>query len=423
MWDLIVIGSGPAGHTAALKAAEFSKKVLVIDKDELGGTCLNKGCIPTKSLLSLAAKGEDNLYDKTKKVVDRLKSSIEFLFKKSNITFIKGAAKLIDSNIVEVNNEKYKGEKIILALGSKPVVPKIKGIEYSVYSNYILESDDFLKYEDILIIGAGVIGIEIAQLLCSLDKKVRIIEAQSTILSTFDADISSTIKKQLPADIKLNSLVTKIEKKENKYLVHTDKDTYEADLVLTAIGRIAATDSFDPSSLIIKEKSLIKVDENFKTNIDNIYAIGDCIKGYQLAHYASSCAHNLIINLYNKDKGIKLNLEKTPACVYTHNEIASVGDLNQSIVVKHFMIANPKVLTSNDSRSLIKLAFNEEGYIKGASMLCARASDLIMIITMAINNNLHIDQMLKDIYPHPSYSESIYSALLEAKEILDKRSL
>ncbi|NCD06467.1 MAG: FAD-binding protein [Spirochaetia bacterium] len=429
MYDLIVIGAGPAGYEAALKAGEYNKKVLLIEKDKLGGTCLNYGCIPTKSLLYQSKKYKDlfslsnygitfenpiidykTILTNKNNTVKRLINGIEFLIKKNNISYIEGEATLLNEKTVKVNDSIYDAKNILIAVGSQSAPLNIEGYHHCLTSKEFLEKD-LSDVKQVIIIGGGVIGVEIATILSNLKIKVIIIEAQDQLISNTDIDASTTLKKLLSREgvkIVLNSKINKIE--QNK--VYTHDNEFEGDFIISSVGRIPNTEKIDPLNILDKDKLFIKVNSEFKTNLNGVYAVGDCVKGWQLAHYATACALNIVNSLYS-DKPILLNLNNVPMCIYTSDEIAIVGNKAESddIVLKSDYVANAKAVLENRNKGFVKLIFSNQGLFKGATIMCPRASDMINYFVNALNNKLTIDDMNKDIYSHPTYSETIRSAL------------
>ncbi len=424
MYDLIIVGAGPAGYEAALKAASLDKKVLLIEKDEIGGTCLNYGCVPTKFLLTQTKifseiinstnsfLSYDNLmFDYSKiltaknKTVDRLKKGVEFLLKKNNVDIVSGEATLKNNNSIKVNNELFRARNILLALGSKSVDLNIDGYQHCIDSKQFLKTD-LTDIKNVIIIGGGVIGVEIATIITNLKIKVTIIEAKERLILNSDKVASLKLKKLLSrigCNICLNTAVEKIEK--NK--VYVNDNVFEGDLIISCVGRCANTDNFDPLNLLELENGYIKVDSSFKTNVDNIYAVGDCVRGWQLAHYAKTCALNVVKTLYSSES--LYNLKNIPQCIYTSEEIANVGSFesDSDIVIQKDFIANSKAVIENQNKGFLKLVFTREGLFKGATLMCPRACDMINIFVTALNNNLSIDDMAIDVYPHPSFSEAI----------------
>ena len=424
MYDLIIVGAGPAGYEAALYASKLGKQVLVIEKNKIGGTCLNYGCIPTKSLLfqtnkikeinnskaygisvdNYTYKYETILQNKDK-TVNRLVKGIEFLFKKNNVNIVFGVASLVNQNQIKVNDEIFESKNILICVGSTVTKLNIPGFENSISSKEFLDLD-LSKFKNVVIVGGGVIGVEIATILNNLGIKVVILEAKDQLIPTFENEVATRLKKQLNRlgiKVYLNSFVNKIEKN----CVYTSDDSYPCDFVLTSVGRSPNTNGLDPQNLLIKDRGFIEINEKFQTNLENIYAVGDCVKGIQLAHYASACAINVVKYLFENDK--RFNINNVPKCIYTEEEISVVGKEQSEgdIVLKTDLIANPKAVVEDHNKGFIKLIFTKEGLFKGAVLMCKKSSDMINIFVNALNRGATIDDFKHDIYPHPSYSESI----------------
>lgn len=443
MVDLVIIGSGPAGYISALKAAQLGKEVVLIEKGLLGGTCLNRGCIPTKSLLHTTKEyydlfklpnigiNVDNIsfdivkLDLTKNnSVDKLRKGIEMLLKNAKVKVIYGKGKIINNYTVKVNDELIETKNILIATGSVPKKINIKGIDKEI----VVTSDDLLKeFKDInkiVIIGGGVIGVEFATIYSNLKKEVILVEALDNLLSGMDKEISSNLSMQLKkSKVKVMLKASVEEILDDGVVVNGEK--IEADSVLMAVGRDSFTNNLFDDDLLIKNGASLFVDKDFKSNLENVYAVGDCIKGIQLAHYASSCGLYVVEKLFTGKSNI--NLDNIPACVYTNMEIAEVGinemkakslDIDYK-VGKFSMLSNSKSIVTASDRGFIKVIVDENDYIIGASLMCDRASDLITIFTNAINSKMTVEDMKKSIYPHPSYSEGI----LEALEDVDKSAL
>ncbi|MGD1821486.1 MAG: dihydrolipoyl dehydrogenase family protein [Pleomorphochaeta sp.] len=430
MYDLIVIGAGPAGYEAALRARELNKTVLLVEKDKVGGTCLNYGCVPTKSLLFQTNKlleisdlkrygilVENVAYDYNKflsnkeNTVNRLVKGVSFLLKNSGVDLIYGIATLESSNSIRVDDKVYEGKNILIATGATNSKLPIEGFNKALSSRKFLEKD-LSNIKEVVIIGGGVIGVELATLLYHLKIKTTIVEAQEDILLGIDKDAVAFLKKDLKknkVNIITNAKVNRIE--ENK--VTYDEKEIGCDMVIVSVGRKPNISSLDINNLLIQENSFIKVDSNFKTNLNNVYAVGDCVKGLQLAHYASACAINVVNKMF--DEIPKYNLINVPRCVYCDKEISTVGseEVSDDIVIKYDIVSNPKAVIENNNRGFYKLVFTSTGIFKGATLVCTKSSDMINIFVEALNNNLSIIDMQKDIYPHPSFVEGI-------KEVLSK---
>lgn len=422
MYDLIVIGAGAAGYEAALKARALDKKVLLVEKHKVGGTCLNYGCIPTKSLLYQTRKYKEifnikkygidvdvNKFDYSKilsnknTTVSRLVKGIEFLLKKEGVDLIIGTAKLIDSNSIEVENSIYHGKNILICSGASEIILPIEGYENCISSKAFLEKD-LSDVSNVVIIGGGVIGIELTTILIHLNINVTIFEAQEDVLSSVDQDAISLLKKDLRKE-KVNIITNaKIEKIEQK-IVYCDGKKYFCDFVISCVGRRPVLTNFDENNLLEKNDSFINVDNNFRTNIENIYAVGDCIKGIQLAHYAASCSKNVIEYLFGDEKYINLNTVANT--IYCDKEISIVGAsaTNEDLVVKLDLIANSKSIIEDDNRGFFKLIFDENKYLKGAIIMCSKSSDMIAFFVNAINKKLKYEDIKENIYPHPSVIE------------------
>lgn len=443
IYDLAIIGGGPAGYTAAEKAAKHGLNVILFEKDKIGGTCLNRGCIPTKFLIhssQLFKKIEASLkhgievenysYDylqilnRKNEVVNLLRSSIEKMLKKEKITIIYQQAKICENNIIKTATESYKAKNILIATGSIVAKAPIKGVELAITSDEILEKDIDLK-ESYIIIGGGVIGVELATILLNLNKKVTIIEMADQIVFNMDKEISQkltlSLKKQNCSVITKASVLEITEKNNKKTVKYLDKNDNEISIfaqeVIIATGRKANINNLF-ENLDIKTASGILTDDNYKTNIANIYAIGDVRSGnIQLAHIAIGQAENVIDVILNKEKSVSENT--IPNCIYTNNEIASVGLTENEAKEKGINTTTRKILTGSNGKCLIE--DSENGYIKlvfnsdknvliGAQLLCNDATNIVGELALAIENKLTINQIKKTIHPHPTIVEMIWDS-------------
>lgn len=445
-YDLIVIGAGPGGSAAAFEAAKFGMKTAVVEKDKLGGTCLNRGCIPMKALLHSA-----DIYQEIKEskrfgiqvekvkldvpalmeykgdVINKLLGGMEILFQKNKIDMFYGLGKIIDGHRVAVskNGEEkiIEGEKIIIASGGASVIPPITGINLKnvVTSLELLNKEKLFSH--LVIIGGGVIGMEFASLYSAFGAKVTVIEAMNRILPEMDKEIGTSLKqilKKKDVDIHTSSTMEKLEQTEegNILCTYSEKGKLQqitADGVLVAVGRKADIEGLFHENFTVKtEKGRILVDKHYKSSCDSIYAIGDVIGGIQLAHVASSEGICVIRHILGKEES--LDLKVIPGCVYTNPEIAVVGiTANQAkeaevdvITKKYPMMANGKSVLTIQERGFIKVVAEEKTEkILGAQIMCARATDIISQFTQAIVNEMTLSQMAQVIYPHPTFSEGI----------------
>ena len=441
-YDLIIIGAGPGGYVAAIKAKEYQKRVLLVERDKIGGTCLNRGCIPTKELIYSSQLYHDSkvkssqygitataecdsvkMNQRKNESVDKLRNGIEKLLVEKKVELVKGNAKAIDAHTVEVNGEEYITEKLLIATGSAPFLPKITGIN----SPYVNTSDDLLNrdnfdFDSLTIIGGGVIGVEFAGIFLNLGKKVTIIEALDRLLPTSDSELSRGLKlnlTKLGAKIYLNEPVKEI--RDN--IVITDKQEIKSDLILCCIGR-RSVNELGAQLELMTEHGCIKVNDKFETSLKDVYALGDCVGKIQLAHYASACATALIDSWYGTDENDLVNV---PNCIYTDPEIAYVGKNEEQLkeeqvaykVGKYPMGGNAKTLIESSGYGFIKVISNLDGQILGASILSERASDMINIFTLAISKKMTIKDLESIIYPHPTFGEGIKEAI----EDTDKKAI
>lgn len=454
-YDLIIIGGGPGGYEAALEASKvYGMKVALVENRELGGTCLNRGCIPTKTLLhsadilyelknhgdviglkGLEAAGYDMaaLNSRKNDVVEQLVSGIGSLMKAGKIAVYKGTGTILKRGLVQVSlneggTEELEAGNIMIATGSVPSMPPIPGAD----SPKVITSDELLDLDhpidELVIIGGGVIGCEFASIFNALGTKVTIIEALPSIIANLDKEIgrslSMILKKNRGIDIHTGAMVTSLrEDGEKIFCCYTEKGAeceISGDLVLMSVGRRANTEGLvtDDSSDEIKglemDRGKIIVNERFETSVPGIYAIGDVIGGIQLAHVATAEGRCAVAFMNGADAPV--DLKYVPSCIYTSPEIASVGisadeakEQGLEVVTKKYpMSANGKTVLSLQDRGFIKvIADKETGRVLGAQMMCARATDMISQFSQAIVNGLTLDDMARVIYPHPTFSEGI----------------
>ncbi|WP_430607308.1 dihydrolipoyl dehydrogenase [Enterococcus sp. AZ170] len=443
-YDLIIIGAGPGGYVAAIKAAQLGMKVALVERDRVGGTCLNRGCIPTKALLHSAETvreiknaseygiyiddsqmNMEEIYAKKNKVVETLVQGIEGLVKANKIELIFGSAQIIQVGVIDVDGSRYETEKIMIATGSKPVIPPIPG------SNLpgVLTSNELLKqpntYKKMTIIGGGVIGVEFASIFNALGCDVTIIETANTLLPNFDSEISkklAMVLKKQGIKVATKSIVSGISKEEQLTCTYTSKGkekTVTSDAVLIATGRKASFEEVFSADLNVEiENQSIWVNDAFETSIKGIYAIGDVAsRGTQLAYVASAQGVNAVLAM--NQKAVEYDLEVIPSCVYTTPEIAAVGMTEEEAnrqgisvdVGKYNMAGNGKTMIAGNSLGFIKVIANaQNGKIIGAQLMCDRATDMVSEFTTAIVNWLTIEEVMSIVHPHPTYNEGIGEA-------------
>lgn len=451
-YQLIVIGAGPGGYEAAIRAAQLGLTTALIERREVGGTCLNRGCIPTKAMLHSAQlyreaanfelfglHTENTSFDWAKvhqrksDVVVKLRTGIEQLIKANKIDFFNNSASILGKNDVQLDQgEVIRGENILIATGSVPARPPIPGLDLPnvVTSDELLDDPHFTQADslakEILIIGGGVIGVEFASVFSSFGCHVTIVEAMERILPTMDREISQSLNmvlKKRGVSIHTGAMVEKLEQDENGLVCHfTEKGKAQAvpaQQVLVAIGRRPNTQGlFAEGFEVACERGRIITDENFRTSVDSIYAIGDVTSKIQLAHMASAqgiCAVHTIAGQKSP-----IDLRYVPGCIYTDPEIASVGITEdeakqQGIPVKKgkfLMTGNGRSLIDEQERGFIKvLAHQETDVILGAQLMCSRATDIVAELATAIVNGLTCAQLASVIRPHPTFCEGVTEAV------------
>lgn len=455
IYDLIVIGAGPGGYVAAIKAAKLGMKTVIIENREVGGTCLNRGCVPAKAMLHAAKLYQESLsgerfgiiskevsYDYGKVMVYKNESSeslrlgVEQLLKGNKVERIHGTGTLTKDGKVRVRTEEgeeiFQAKSILLATGSKPAFPPIEGIRLPG----IMTSDELFQLdhvpESLLIIGGGVIGVEFATVFSSFGSKVTLLEAEERLLPGLDKEISQNLKlilKKRGVDIHTGAFVQKIEK-DGQEFVCTYKETarnkekvevLKVPYLLSAVGRIPNTDGLlEEGASLNMNRGRILVKEDFETSMPGVFAIGDVIGGIQLAHAASSQGICAVEKMSGKESSIDLTV--IPSCVYTDPEIACVGITEEeakekgieTVTGKFLTHANCKSLITKEERGFVKVITSKEtGVLLGAQMMCARATDMIGEMATAISNKLTAEQLLKAMRAHPTYNESIGEALEE----------
>lgn len=450
-FDLVVIGAGPGGYVAAIKAAKLGLKTAVIENREVGGTCLNRGCIPAKAMIhasSLYREAKEasqfgihckdvtynfsEILQYKEETSKALRMGIEQLFASNQIEIYAGKAMLKNDHLIDISKEngveEIYGEQIILAAGSKPIHLPIPGIEL----DHVMTSDELFLLEKVpeslVIIGGGVISVEFASVYADLGCKVTIVEAMPRIIPNMDKDISQNLKmilKKRGVDIITNAKVQTIVSHEDGlsifYLEKEKENTLQAEYILSAVGRCPNLDGLFAEDLMIQtDRKRVVVDSEFQTSIPGVYAIGDLIFGAQLAHTAS--AQGLYVAEKLAGEKTTVCLDAVPGCVYTNPEIASVGlteddakEQNLEIQTGKFMMsANGKSLISKEERGFIKIiAQKESGIILGAHFMCARATDMIGEFVTAVANKLTVEQLLRSMRAHPTYNEAVGEALEE----------
>jgi dihydrolipoamide dehydrogenase len=436
-YDLIVIGGGPGGYPLAVRMAKKGWSVALIEEDNVGGTCLNWGCIPSKALLA-SAKGFhflkhasafglqcekasfswETILARKNDVVDKLKGGIEKLLAKHNVELVKGSARLFAGNIVKVpgaNSWEGAGAKVCLAIGSKPAIPGF----FPQNREFIWSSDEALFApavpERLLVIGAGVIGLELGQVFSEFGAKVTVIEMMSQILPGLDV---ATAKRLLPVfkkaglDILLGKKVDRLEIVGKTVKAVFDGETREFDRVLVATGRKPNLSVFEGTGIqAALEGNFLKISPNFETTLPNVFAIGDCVPGPMLAHKASYDAYVLASQWLSTS--LQADYGTVPCCVYTYPEVAWVGWSEEQAqaqgvaykVGRSLFSANGKALAAGEPDGQIKTLVSEQGKLLGAVLWGPEVSNLIMEPTLVKRCGIDLHAFEQVIHPHPTLAE------------------
>jgi len=457
-FDLIVIGSGPGGYVAAIRGSQLGMNVAVVERAEIGGICLNWGCIPTKALLKSAQAYEYAIHGdkygikvenatpdfnaviaRSRDVAERMSKGVQYLLKKNKITVISGTGKLSSDKKVEVKDAEgnislYEANNIILATGARSkVLPNIPqdGKRIIGYRQALT-----LKHrpESLLVVGSGAIGSELAYFYNAMGTKVTLVEFMPTILPVEDEEVSKQVGRSLKkAGIKVlvKSAVQDIDTSDDKVLKINVKnkkgtiDTYEAEMVLSSVGVVPNLENIGIEELGIElERGKIKVDDYYKTNVEGVYAIGDIVHGQALAHVASAeaiCCVEKIAGL-NPDP---INYNQVPGCTYTTPEVASVG-LNEAKAIeagydikigKFPFTASGKATSAGANEGFVKLIFNKANdTLLGAHLVGANVTEMIAELVLAMKTGVKGKDIIKTIHPHPTMCEAIMEAAAAAHD-------
>ena len=454
-YDLAIIGGGPGGYVAAIRAAQLKKRVVLVEKDRIGGTCMNYGCIPAKYLLHQTKiyrelkenKNIEGPLEKIKcnwkrvqeeknKIVERLVKGIEFLLRKNGIEIVKGEGFIKSEKQIAVKTEGgdqiLESDKIILATGSRPAA--LPFLEPN--GKEVVTSREALEFDSIptkmLVVGAGAVGIEMGSIYQRLGSDVSVLEIMPTILPGSDREMVvrlERILKQQGLKIHNQMRIEESNIKEGRVsLKGTDLKTqsafeFEAEKVLLAAGRKPNTEGLTGKDLklLLDKQGFVKVNNLLETSIPGIYAIGDMIGGFLLAHKAS---HEGIIAAENAS-GLKaeMNYKALPLAVYTEPEFSSVGLTEEEAKERGIKIqvglfslqANGRALTTGSQEGMVKIIADEKDEIIGAHILAANASEFISEISLAMKRGLKIQDVSSSIHIHPTLSEAVMEAALKAK--------
>lgn len=451
--NLLIIGGGTGGYVAAIRAAKAGKNVLLVEKNKMGGTCLNVGCIPTKALIASSELYEQAIHskdfgimidgqikpdmpaiiDRKNQIVEKLTTGVEFLMEKNQIEVIIGQASFINNTSVKIDSEQetiVTFEDCIIATGSVVAIPNIPGID----SKHILTSTEALDNRELprsmVIVGGGVIGLEFAFLYAQLGVSVTVIEFMDALLANMDAEISKTIldiAREKGIKVYLESKVSAFsEAVDGQVITHFQEKGKEqfaiSEKVLVAVGRKPNIEelALEKTDVTLNEKTRgILVDNHMKTVVDHIYAVGDVNNMIQLAHAASKQGIIAVENILGMAS--EFTITNTPSVVFTSPEIASVGlseeatkavGIDYKVGYAHFE-ANGKSLTLNQTQGFVKIIKDQTDTVIGASVIGPDASTLIATLTTYVTNKMKLDEIEQIIFAHPTTAEVIHEASLD----------
>lgn len=454
-YDLIVIGSGPGGYVAAIRGAQLGMNVAVVERAELGGVCLNWGCIPTKSLLKSAQVLEyaqhaeaygikiekadpdfDAIIARSRGVADKMSKGIQYLFKKNNITVISGTGKLMPGKKVEVTSETgetatYGAQHIVLATGARsrqlPAIPqdgkRIIGYRQALTLGH--------KPASLLVVGSGAIGSELAYFYNAVGTKVTLVEFMPTILPLEDEEVSKQVGrsfKKAGIEVLVKSTVESIDTTGELLKINIrnkkgELETYEAEMVLSAVGIAPNVENIGLEETGVElEKGRIKVDDYYRTNIEGIYAIGDIVHGPALAHVASAEAICCIEHIAGLNPA-PIDYTNIPGCTYTTPEVASVGlteakaiESGKEIKIGKFpFTASGKASAAGANEGFVKLIFDaQDNTLLGAHLVGANVTEMIAELVLARKKGVTGHDLITTIHPHPTMSEAIMEAAANA---------
>jgi len=450
--DIIIIGGGPAGYTAAIKASQLGGKVTLVEERNLGGICINRGCIPTKFLLhtvdiyqsikdagqyGISAAGTNLDLSKMQagknKVISTLVSGVDGLLRRNNVEVISGRAKLTQSKQIEIDSGQGKqtiqADKVIIATGSKPIVLPIPGAD----SPDVMGAEDMLSLDrlpkSLVMVGGGVIGVEMATILAKLGCKVSIVEMMPHILPAQDAELVAILDQALRGDgveVYCGAQVTKIEStKGGKLVTFSDSNKVEKKLEVEAaavcVGYRPNTEGLGLDECgVVTERGRIQVNERMQTSVPDIYAAGDVVGGMMLAYVSFAEGRVAAENVMGKDS--KIDYQAVPQCIFTLPEVASVGLTEEEAVAQGYrlrigrfpFVGNGMAKILGEQRGLVKIITDQDyGQILGVHIVGPRATSLIPEAALAVKLEATAQDIIATMHAHPTLSEAVWEAALD----------
>lgn len=454
-YDVIIIGSGPGGYVTAIRTAQLGMKVAVVEKESLGGVCLNWGCIPTKSLLKSAQafdyakhaadygvkiEGEvkpdfEGMIKRSRDVAGGMSKGVQFLFKKNKVETIMGTGKLAGKNTVEVTDEKgkkkeYTAKHIILATGARSrELPNLKQDGKKIIGYRKALSLD-KQPESMVVVGSGAIGSEFAYFYHSIGTKVTLVEFMPTLVPLEDEEVSKQLErsfKKSKMKVMTSSTVEKVDTSGDKckVTIKTKKgeETVEADIVLSAVGITPNTEGIGLEEMGVEtENGRVKVDEYYRTNVEGVYAIGDILTGPALAHVASAEGITCVEKIAGKNPE-PIDYKNIPGCTYTGPEVSSVGLTEKQAKEEGYEVkigkfpysASGKASAAGQKEGFVKLIFDAKyGELLGAHMIGGNVTEIISELVVAKKLEITGHELIKTIHPHPTMSEAVMEAAAAA---------
>ncbi len=444
-YDIAIIGGGPGGYVAAIKAAQLGAKVALFERDAIGGVCLNIGCIPTKTLLNTAkifqqiqnasTFGIDlgpietikidwlGLMKRKEKVVRRLVKGVEQLLKKNGVDVYPHEAKVVSKGRIAYADGEIACNDLIIATGSSNRFPPIEGLAEAREAGHLLDSTGILSIEGVpdrlTILGGGFIAVEFATFFASIGTKVTMLQRSDQILTGQDQDVRDTIQKHLirsGVEIRTGTEILRIDGRTVHYRDDEGDHAIEGTYILASLGRKPNLSGIESLSLELSKKG-VRVDEHMRTSVPGVYAIGDVVGGYMLAHVASAEGIVAVENIMGAKKTIDYG--KVPSCIYSFPEVGMVGlteekarDQFKEVIVSTFpLAANGKALAEGESTGFVKIiAEADYGEVVGIHIVASHATDMIAeaVATMELEGTIY--DLAKAIHPHPTLSEVVMEA-------------
>ncbi|GAU77265.1 dihydrolipoyl dehydrogenase [Fusibacter sp. 3D3] len=444
-FDIAILGGGPGGYVAAIKASQLGAKVALIEVDKLGGVCLNVGCIPTKTLLRSAKLYQDllasasfgidipdiadvtinweNLMNRKDSVVKKMVSGVQQLMKYNGIEVMNGFGTAIDAHTIEVNGEKISAKNLILATGSSVKLPEIEGIEEGYKNGVVIDSTGAIALKkhpkSITILGGGVIAVEFATLFNSLGTKVTMLQRSDVILKNLDEDVRNTIQRHLiteGVEILTNTTLKSISGQTTYYELEGEVKTVTSDFILASLGRAPNLKGIENLKLKVGRKG-VEVDRHMETNVKGIYAIGDMVGKMMLAHVAS--AEGIVAAEAIMGTKTEIDYNKVPACIYSFPEVGVIGYSEEEAKKAGFDVgtslfplsANGKAMAEGETTGFVKIVHDKKyGEVLGVHIVASHATDMIAEAAVSLELEGTIYDLAKTVHPHPTLSEIVMEA-------------